>query len=127
MSDLGNRKTFAENLTMYIEISGKTKKEIADDLGFPYSTFNEWTTGKKYPRMKNIEILANYFRIQKSDLIERKTEADIKEIEQNDTSVLLTVRLRTDEEFLSVVEGLDKLDAVQLASVKQIVEALLRK
>lgn len=127
MSDLGNRKTFAENLTAYIERSGKTKKEIADDLDFPYSTFNEWTTGKKYPRMKNIEILANYFRIQKSDLIERKTEADIKEIEQNDTSVLLTVRLRTDEEFLSVVEGLDKLDAVQLASVKQIVEALLRK
>lgn len=127
MSDLGNRKTFAENLTAYIERSGKTKKEIADDLDFPYSTFNEWTTGKKYPRMKNIEILANYFRIQKSDLIERKTEADIKEIEQNDTSVLLTIRLRTDEEFLSVVEGLDKLDAVQLASVKQIVQTLLRK
>lgn len=127
MSDLGNRKTFAENLTAYIERSGKTKKEIADDLDFPYSTFNEWTTGKKYPRMKNIEILANYFRIQKSDLIERKTEADIKEIEQNDTSVLLTIRLRTDDEFLSVVEGLDKLDAVQLASIKQIVETLLRK
>ena len=127
MSDLGNRKTFAENLTMYIENSGKTKKEIADNLGFPYSTFNEWTTGKKYPRMKNIEILANYFRIQKSDLIERKSEADIKEIEQNDTTVLLTVRLRTDNEFLSVVEGLDKLDPVQLASIKQIVQTLLRK
>lgn len=127
MSDLGNRKTFAENLTMYIERSGKTKKEIADDLGFPYSTFNEWTTGKKYPRMKNIEILANYFHIQKSDLIERKTEEDIKEIEQNDTTVFIVRRLRTDEEFLSVVEGLDKLDAVQLASVKQIVQTLLRK
>lgn len=127
MSDLGNRKTFAENLTAYIERSGKTKKEIADDLDFPYSTFNEWTTGKKYPRMKNIEILANYFHIQKSDLIEKKTEADIKEIEQNDTSVLLTIRLRTDDEFRSVVEGLDKLDVVQLASVKQIVETLLRK
>lgn len=127
MSDLGNRKTFAENLTAYIERSGKTKKEIADDLDFPYSTFNEWTTGKKYPRMKNIEILANYFRIQKSDLIERKTEADIKEIEQNDATVLLTARLRTDEEFFSVVERLDKLDAVQLASVKQIVQTLLRK
>jgi transcriptional regulator with XRE-family HTH domain len=50
-----------------------------------------------------------------------------KELVKNDTTVLLTVRLRTDEEFLSIVEGLDKLDAVQLASVKQIVQTLLRK
>ena len=49
-----------------------------------------------------------------------------KKMLENDISVLLTYRLRTDEEFLSVVERLDKLDAVQLASVKQIIDTLLR-
>lgn len=39
----------------------------------------------------------------------------------------LTIRMRTDNEFFSVVEGLNQLDAVQLASVKQIVETFLIK
>jgi transcriptional regulator with XRE-family HTH domain len=46
---------------------------------------------------------------------------------QQKNSVLadLTIRMRTDNEFFSIVEGLDKLDSVQLASVKQVVDAFL--
>lgn len=39
----------------------------------------------------------------------------------------LTIRMRTDNDFFSVVEGLNQLDAVQLSSVKQIVETFLIK
>ena len=47
---------------------------------------------------------------------------------QQKNSVLadLTIRMRTDSDFFSVVEGLNKLDTVQLASVKQIVETFLK-
>ena len=46
---------------------------------------------------------------------------------QQKNSVLadLTIRMRTDNDFFSIVEGLDKLDPVQLASVKQVVDAFL--
>ena len=44
---------------------------------------------------------------------------------KNDALTDIVVRLRTDDNFSSVVEGLHQLDPVQLASVKQVVEAFL--
>ena len=72
MSGLGNKEIFAKNLRYYIERSGKTQKDFAEIVGVAYSTFNDWINAKKYPRIDKIEILANYFGIQKSDLIEEK-------------------------------------------------------
>lgn len=70
MSNIGNRETFARNLSYYIRKHGKEQKEIAQIVGVAPSTFNAWVKGKKYPRMDKIERLANYFGILKSDLIE---------------------------------------------------------
>ena len=78
MSSLGNREVFSKNLSYYIEVSRRDQKEIAKAIGVAPSTFNEWTKGKKYPRIDKIEMLANYFGILKSDLIEdTKTKKDI--------------------------------------------------
>lgn len=72
MDTENSRLVFARNLTYYIERSGKTQKEIAEIIGVATSTFNDWATGKRYPRMGKVEMLANYFGILKSDLIEDK-------------------------------------------------------
>ena len=74
MSDIGNKEIFARNLSFYIERSGKTQKEISEKLDLATSTLNNWVMGKKYPRMDKVEMLANYFGILKSDLIEDKQE-----------------------------------------------------
>ena len=71
MTDLGNKEILSKNLRNYIESSGKERKDIAKDLGFSYSTFTDWVNGNSYPRIDRIEALANYFNINKSDLIER--------------------------------------------------------
>lgn len=70
MSDLGNKEVFSKNLRRYIDLSGKERKEVAEELGFSYSTFTDWVNGNSYPRIDRIEKLANYFGIKKSDLIE---------------------------------------------------------
>lgn len=70
MSNIGNRETFARNLLYYINKHGKEQKEIAEIIDVAPSTLNAWVKGKKYPRMDKIELLANYFGILKSDLIE---------------------------------------------------------
>jgi transcriptional regulator with XRE-family HTH domain len=70
VSNLGNKEIFAKNLAYYLERSGKDQKEVAEVLGVAPSTFNEWMKAKKYPRIDKIEMLANYFGILKSDLIE---------------------------------------------------------
>jgi transcriptional regulator with XRE-family HTH domain len=71
---LGNKEVFAKNLAYYLERSGRDQKEVAEVVGVAPSTFNEWMKAKKYPRIDKIEILANYFGILKSDLIEKVTE-----------------------------------------------------
>ena len=72
MSEPWSKEIFAENLRRYIERSGKSQKEIAEYIGVSTSTFNEWTKGKKFPRIDKIELLAQFFNCRKSDLIEEK-------------------------------------------------------
>ena len=79
MTSIGNKEIFAKNLVYYIERSGKTQKELAEVVGVAASTFNDWCKGKKYPRIDKIEILANYFGIQKSDLIEDKEKPTVED------------------------------------------------
>ena len=74
MSNLGNKEIFAKNLAYYLEKSGRDQKEVAEVVGVAPSTFNEWMKAKKYPRIDKIEMLANYFGILKSDLIEEVKE-----------------------------------------------------
>lgn len=72
MSNLGNKEIFSKNLKYYMELNNKDRNDVCNDLGFPYTTFAEWYNGNIYPRIDKIEMLANYFRIKKSDLIEDK-------------------------------------------------------
>jgi repressor LexA len=69
-TDLGNKEIFSRNLKRYIDKSGRTQKEIAEEIGVGQSTFSDWVKGRIYPRMDKVEKLANYFGIQKSDLVE---------------------------------------------------------
>jgi len=126
MSNIGNKETFAKNLSFYLAQSGKTQKELADIVGVAKTTFNDWMKAKKYPRIDKIEIMANYFGIMKSDLIEEKYEDISEEFKKNDTIAGIVVRLRKDSEFLSVVELLNGLDAEKIAGVKQMLSALLK-
>lgn len=121
MSNIGNKETLAKNLARYLEKNNITQKEMAEVVGVAASTFNDWMKAKKYPRIDKIEIMANYFGIKKSDLIEKK--ATPEEQKNNDIMADIIVRMRTDADFLSVVELLNNLDSDQLASVKQMLKA----
>ena len=76
MGDLGNKEIFAKNLNYYLTINKKTRAEACKDLEIPYSTFTDWCNANIYPRIDKIELLANYFDIKKSDLVENKEKTD---------------------------------------------------
>ena len=89
MNNIGNKEIFAKNLVYYLSICGKEQKEVAENIGVPTSTFNEWTKGKKYPRIDKIELLANYFKIKKSDLIEdKKTPSEDMKLSEGEKMLL---------------------------------------
>ena len=67
---MNNKHVFANNLKRLMDSEHKTRKDIADVLGISYFTVSDWVNGKKYPRMDKVELLANYFGVLKSDLIE---------------------------------------------------------
>ena len=72
MSDLGNKEIFSKNLQYYMRINNKDRNEVARDLNIPYSTLADWYNGNKYPRIDKIQLLADYFNIKKSDLVENR-------------------------------------------------------
>ena len=74
MSDLGNKEIFAKNLKCYMELNKKDRNDIARDLEIPYTTVTSWYNAEFYPRIDKIQLLANYFCIQKSDLVEEKVK-----------------------------------------------------
>lgn len=81
MSDLGNKKIFAKNLQRYMDIRNMNTMDLSRTLNIAYSTVADWVKGNSYPRIDKIEMMANYFEIEKSDLIEDKsTTFDIKSI-----------------------------------------------
>ena len=84
MSAIGNKEVFSSNLRFYMEKRNKSRNEVCEALNFKYTTFTDWCNGVKYPRIDNIEKLANYFGISKSDLIEIKgsdTDESIKSVQ----------------------------------------------
>lgn len=117
MSNIGNKETMAKNLSYYVARSGKTQKEISEVVGVAPSTFNDWMKAKKYPRIDKIEILADYFGILKSDLIEEQTKESLTVKENNDAMADIVIRMRNDSEFLDVMKSISKLDSEKLSSL----------
>ena len=70
------RKVFAKKLNHYMDIRGKKQADLCRDLGFDNSTVSTWCLGKRIPRPEIVDMLANYFRVQRSDLLEFKKEGD---------------------------------------------------
>jgi repressor LexA len=86
-TDLGNQEIFSRNLVRYLDNSGKTQKEVAAAIGVSTGTFCDWVKGRAYPRMDKVQKLADYFEINKSDLVEDKNvEKDT--ISEEDQEVL---------------------------------------
>lgn len=124
MSSIGNKEIMARNLKYYIQRSGKDRRELAGIWGFPYSTLSEWINGRKYPRIDRIEIMADYFGIQKSDLIEEKLTPEKEK--DNDIMADIIVRMRMDKGFFSLVESLYDLDSEKIEGVRQLLSAARR-
>lgn len=98
MSDLGNKEIFSKNLKHYMNYYNKDRNDICNALDIPYTTVSDWLNSKKYPRIDKIELLANYFNIQKSDLIESKEKPS-----ELDQLLFSKAKELTDEEKKAVI------------------------
>lgn len=75
MSEDYYKKIFSKNLKKYMDLHGKTQTDLINDLGFNKSAVSTWCNGARLPRMDKVDLLAKYFNINRSDLIEEKEES----------------------------------------------------
>lgn len=117
MADIGSRIKERR-----IEL-GMSQDELAEKMGYKSrSTIAKIEKGINDVVQTNIVKFAEVLGVSVAYLM------NWEQVQQkNSTLADLTVRMRTDEEFCSIVEGLSQLDPVQLASVKQVVVAFLSK
>lgn len=75
MGNLGNKEIMAKNIQYYMDLHKKTRSDMCEALGVKYTTFTDWVKGNSYPRIDKIELMANYFGIEKSDLVEERNSS----------------------------------------------------
>jgi hypothetical protein len=79
MSNNKSKEIFSANLENLMSSRGIDRNKLCSDLGLKYTTVRDWLKGITYPRIGKIELLADYFGVNKSDLIEDKAQ-EVKEL-----------------------------------------------
>lgn len=67
------KNIFSKNLKKYMNEYNINNRELSNIVGVSESTVGKWLLKKTIPRMGIIEKLANYFNIEKSDLLEENS------------------------------------------------------
>lgn len=115
--------TKGERIKQLRERAGLTQEELAAKLKVTKQTIHKYEKNivTNIPS-DNIEVLANILDSTPEYILGWK-KVTPEEQKNNDTMADIIVRMRTDADFLSVVELLNNLDSDQLASVKQMLKA----
>lgn len=67
------KRIFAKNFNHYLNLKNVSRADISRKLGYPETTLANWANGISYPRIDKIQELADFFEVNKSDLIEDKS------------------------------------------------------
>jgi transcriptional regulator with XRE-family HTH domain len=124
-SNLGNKEVFAENFNYYLKRSGDRKIDVAHALGVSQSTISDWTKLRTYPRMDKVQMLAEHWNIEMSDLVEKHT-FDNKNYAHKEAQKL-SVELISDKDALELYALIKKLSPSHKDMVKTLVMSLLKE
>ena len=128
MSEEAQKRIFTRNLNSYIEASGKTQLEIAKSIGVSPQTFNTWCKGIAIPRMGKVQALADYFHINKSDLIEDKSNSNEDETYYlNDDARDMAQFMYENPEYKVLFDASRKVKKEDIDFVKQMIDRMSNK
>lgn len=92
MSEDDYREVFSKNLNYYMHKNNVKQIDLVNTFHLSKSAISNWCNGIKIPRMDKIEMLADYFGITKSALLEKeKTPKNIIPIDPNTEYVKIPV------------------------------------
>lgn len=86
--EIQTREIITMNLNSLANSNNKTQTEIAEKLNIPKSTINGYFNGTSTPNSGNIQKLADYFNVKKSDIDPRFKELPSNLIEIKSTKMI---------------------------------------
>ena len=101
---LGNKEIMAENIQYYLAKNAKAPIDMVRDLEFKQTTVYDWINARTYPRIDKIEMMANYFGIDKSDLVEKRNTDEIHSNKKDD-NVPVDLDKVLSEEGMAMFDG----------------------
>lgn len=123
MSDEDYRRIFARNLSRYMELCNKKQADIINDLGINKSAVSTWINGTRMPRMDKVQALADYFGINKSDLLEEKgTQEEDNSYYIDEDAKELAQFLFKNPEYRVLFDAAKDVSADDLEMVKTIID-----
>jgi transcriptional regulator with XRE-family HTH domain len=120
-----NILNIGEKIRAARQAKGMTQEELGAVLGVQKSAIAKYESGRVVNiKRSTLKKISDVLNIPPFELIFDEEHRKIQK--KNDALTDIVVRMRTDNEFFSIIEGLSRLDTVQLASVKQVVDAFLK-
>ena len=120
MSSLGNKEIMAKNIRRLMDENDIDRNTICSDLNFKYTTFTDWINAKTYPRIDKIELMANYFHVPKSELVEEKNTDETYYL--NEDARELAEFMFKNPEYKVLFDASRKVKKEDIAFVKQMID-----
>ena len=92
MDETYYRRIISMNLKRLAFEYGKTQAQMSRDLGINKQTLSTWMNGERIPRMKNIDVLCEYFHCKRSDILEPYVPKPLDTITKFEKNIILAYR-----------------------------------
>ena len=104
---------------------GMTQEDLGAVLGVQKSAIAKYEKGRIVNiKRSTLKKISDVLGIPPFELVFDEEHREMKK--KNDALTDIVVRMRTEQDFLSIIEGLNRLTPVQLETVKQVVDAFLK-
>ena len=117
-----NKLIMAKNILYYMNKKNVSASDVCKACGFKQNTFSDWVNAKIYPRIDKIEIMANYFGVSKSDLVE---DIPISERERAEKIIQDYIDNGSDPRHTDTVEIISEEDKLLLARLHRVRQSTL--
>lgn len=99
-------KIIAYNLRKIMYDHGTTQAELSKTLGLSKATISSWMNGTRIPRMPMIDLLCNYFNVNRTDIMDPHEDEPAKSVKEEATDLLDTLPEEQQAEALEYIRYL---------------------
>ena len=118
------KKIFSTNLKSLLTERSKNQLEVAKSIGVSPQTFNTWTQGIAIPRMGKLQKLADYFGVNKSDLLEEHSASEEDDYYINEEARRLADAMHKDPRYQVLFDASRKVKPEDIEKVKQMIDLM---